>query len=550
MQSQPPAGTLYDQGVAEACNNRGFVLEGLGRLKDALASYEEAISLSPNFALAYNSRGRVLRSLERFGESLASLDTAIALDPNLARAHCNRGLALNDLKRHQEALASLDAAIALDPNLWQAHNGRGTVFRELKRFEDALASADAAIALDPSLAPPHNLKGSVLRDLERYRDALASLDTAIALDPALAIAHLNRGIVLTLASRHEDALASYDAATALEPDLAMAHWNKGLYLLSIGQFLRGWRLYEWRHKLAGRARQARRFDRPLWLGDQSLRQRTILLHCEQGYGDTLQFCRYAQIVKSLGARVILEVPAPLLALLGGLAGVDHAVAEGAELPDFDYHCPLMSLPLAFKTELTTIPRVIPYIFADPQKSTHWRARLGEGRRPRVGLVWNGGFRPDQPEVWAVNEKRNISFQQIAGLNLPDVDFFSLQKGEPSESELQKQKPLYWAEHNFYNLTAELNDFSDTAALVDNLDLVISVDTSTAHLAGAMGKPVWILNRFDSCWRWLHGRSDSPWYPSARLYQQPRAGDWASVIEEGRRDLADWASKTGASPSPL
>jgi hypothetical protein len=254
-------------------------------------------------------------------------------------------------------------------------------------------------------------------------------------------------------------------------------------------------------------------------------------------GDTIQFCRYATLVAQLGATVLLEVQSPLLELLSGLEGVCQVVAEGETVPPFDYHCPLMSLPLAFRTTIGTIPAHIPYIIAEPSKAAYWQTKLGEHHKPRVGLVWSGGFRPNHPEIWEINERRNIPLELIARINLPEFDFYSLQKGDPAESELLLREQEVWPETNLFNFAHELNDFSDTAALIENMDLVISVDTSSAHLAAAMGKPVWILNRYDNCWRWLLDRDDSPWYPTVKLYRQQRLGDWVSVLEQVRTDVS-------------
>jgi hypothetical protein len=274
----------------------------------------------------------------------------------------------------------------------------------------------------------------------------------------------------------------------------------------------------------------------LWLGEQSLVGKTILLHAEQGLGDTLQFCRYAPLVAQLGATVILEVQRPLFKLLQNLEGVSQLVAMGDPLPAFDYQCPLLSLPLAFNTGIESIPNQVTYITALPIQEEYWKTKLQAHQKLKVGLVWSGGFRPNHPELWSLNARRNIPLAQIAKINIPGVNFYSLQKGEPAESELLQSGNQYWDSSNFYNFVGELHDFSDTAALIANLDLIISVDTSTAHLAAAMGKPVWLLNRFDAEWRWLLDRKDSPWYPTMTLYQQERMGDWGSVIERVRRDL--------------
>jgi hypothetical protein len=308
--------------------------------------------------------------------------------------------------------------------------------------------------------------------------------------------------------------------------------------LLLGNFKDGWQGYEWRWKNEStlRLQSKRSFPQPLWLGEQSLIDKTILLHAEQGLGDTIQFCRYVPLVAKMGAKVILEVQRPLLKLLENLEGVSQIVAVGDPLPTFDYQCPLMSLPLAFKTEIESIPSNVPYIKAPPIQEDDWKIKLQAHQKLKVGLVWNGGFRPNHPELWSLNARRNIPLAKIAQLNIPGVNFYSLQKGEPAESELVQSGNQYWDPSNFYNFVSELNDFSDTAALIANLDLIISVDTSTAHLAAAMGKPVWLLNRFDTCWRWLLDRKDSPWYPTLTLYQQEKMGDWESVLERVREDL--------------
>jgi hypothetical protein len=335
-------------------------------------------------------------------------------------------------------------------------------------------------------------------------------------------------------------------------------------LLMAGDYRTGWAAYEWRWRTANAKLQPRVFQQPLWLGAEPLSDRTILLHVEQGLGDTLQFSRYIPLLVERGARVILVVPPPLLRLMQesfqGLWRYSvqdaaqesaHAIAQGAAaptsaavevlaagrpLPDFDYHCPLMSLPLAFATDLTTIPQSHPYLVADPDRAEVWGQRLGPRHRLRVGLVWSGGARPDQPELRLVNERRNLPPSKLEPLATVTADFYSLQKGEPAVGEFKRQLADGWNGPMMNDFTDELNDFADTAALIANLDLVISVDTSTAHLAAAMGKPVWILNRFDTCWRWMLDRRDSPWYPTITLYRQTRPGVWDDVIESVRTDL--------------
>ncbi len=276
---------------------------------------------------------------------------------------------------------------------------------------------------------------------------------------------------------------------------------------------------------------AKPFAQPSWLGDEPLSGKTVLLHHEQGLGDTLQFCRYASLVAQAGARVVLAVPRPLAALLRGQEVVSAVIEPGAVLPAFDLHCPMMSLPLAFKTTLATIPFADRYLTADEEKRAYWDQSLGARIRPRVGLVWNGGFRANQPEAWAVNERRNMPVRHLAALKGLDCQFISLQKGDPAEVEFKQLQQQGWDGPDIVNRVDELKDFSDTAALIASLDLVIAVDTSVAHLAGALGKPVWMLNRFDSCWRWLVDRQDSPWYQSMRIFNQTSPGDWDGVMRQ-------------------
>ena len=249
----------------------------------------------------------------------------------------------------------------------------------------------------------------------------------------------------------------------------------------------------------------------------------------------LQFCRYAKLAKEIGAKVILGVEKPLVRLLSTLDGVDTIIGAGDKIPDFDYHIPLMSLPYAFKTRMDNIPHGI-YLNAKPEWIAQFTPKLSQYKKKRVGLVWSGGFRPDQPEVWAVNERRNIALSKLLPLKLDNVDYFSLQKGEEPEKELDNC--LGWKD--MINFTGDLNDFADTAGLIAHLDLVIAVDTSTAHLAAAMGKEVWMMNRFDTCWRWMINRTDSPWYPTIKIYNQPKLGDWESVVENIKKDLIEWS----------
>ena len=374
-------------------------------------------------------------------------------------------------------------------------------------------------------------------EFNSFDEALASYDKTIELKPDYADAYSNRGIALSNLKRYAEALESYDKAIKLKPDLTDSYLNKSLILLLLQDFKNGWQAYEWRWK-SKQKKSNRDFVQPLWLGVESLLNQTILIHAEQGLGDTIQFCRYAALVKKLGARVLLEVPKSLMVLLKDLEGVDILLEQGKPLPDFDFHCPLLSLPLAFKTELQTIPFPKSYLKADQNKINQWQKRLNLNGF-KVGLVWSGGFRAIETESSSIFERRNIPLKILAQkLNSIKVNYFSLQKGDPAESEIRGHETEYWPSGNFFNFADELLDFSDTAALISNMDLVIAVDTSTAHLAGALGKPTWILNRFDSCWRWMLDRDDSPWYESVKLYRQDEDRQWAPVLQRVARDLKE------------
>jgi len=521
----------------------GHAQLALRRFEAAVASYDRAIALESGLADAYIHRGNALIELGRHAAAVESYDKALAVRAHGADIHHNRGLALCAVRRHEAALASYNQAIAIDPHHAEAYFSRANVLQELQRLDAALSSYDQAIALRPDHAMAHSNRGNVLSELRRFDAALAGYDAAISLQSDYADAHCNRGNLLADLRRFGDALQSFDRAVAAAPGYAHAYFSRSLVRLLLGDFENGWRDFEWRWQSehSATSREKRIFSQPLWLGGESLRGKTLLLHCEQGLGDTIQFCRYAELVADLGARVIFEAPAALASLLESLRGVAQWVVRGAPLPPFDYHCPLLSLPLALRTTLQSVPAQVPYLRSGPERVRHWQDRLGARTRPRVGLVWSGGIRPPQLQPWsAVNKHRNIPLAKLAPLEDCGVELYSLQKGQPAESELAelaaKGGPA------IVDYSSELHDFADTAALMQQLDLIISVDTSTAHLAGALGRPVWILNRFDTCWRWLLDRSDSPWYPTARLYRQESGGDWDGVVARVRRDLAAFAGQ--------
>jgi tetratricopeptide (TPR) repeat protein len=528
----PCFSTLFDRALHAAQTKN---------LAAAVELFDAAIRLESSNAAAHCNRGTVLLELNELPAALASYDRAIALKADYAVAYSNRGNVLRKLKRWDEALASYDRATAINPLHAEVHCNRGNVLKEVGRLEAALVSYNEAIRINSSLADAYSNRGTVQRILEQFDEALASYDRAIAINPRLAEAHCNRGLLLHDLGRHPAALQSFGHAIAIKPDFAEAHTNRSMTLLALGDYASGWLEYEWRWRTELYSREERHFGRPLWLGKESLAGKTILLHGEQGFGDMLQFCRYASLLAKLGAAVILEVPGPLKSLLASTDGVTRCIVPKDTLPEFDYHCPLMSLPLAFNSTLSNLPAHIPYLHASPEKTLRWQEKLGARRKPRIGLVWSGGVRPHQPHLWHVNRRRNIPLAQLAALLRPDMEFYSLQKGELAEAELAEFAAKNAHGPQLITMVDELLDFSDTAALVANLDLVVTVDTAMAHLAAALGKPVWILNRFDACWRWLVDRSDSPWYPTAKLYRQHRSGDWEGVLRQVAEDLSQIAA---------
>ena len=522
----------YDQaialkpGLAAAYNNRGNALQNLKRFDEAIASYDQAIALRPDFASAHNCRGSVLQELGRHGEALASYDRALGLQPNDAAAHYNRGNVLQDLGRYEEAVSSYDRAIALRPDLERAFFNRGNALQNLKRFAEAMVSYDHAIALRPDYAEAFCNRGGALLELRRHEEAIASCDRAIALRPDLASAFSNRGAALLELRRHEEAIASYDRAIAARPDNADAHFNQAVCRLLLGDFERGWEQSEWRWETQQARHSKRRFKQPLWIGKSEIAGKTILLYAEQGFGDAIQFCRYVPLVAERGARVILSIREPLRELMTCLVGKTQIATPGSVLPDFDVHCPLLSLPLAFGTRLETIPSAVPYLRAPSHGVIDWNTRLGPKHRPRIGLAWSGS--PTHKN----DSNRSIPLASLLSLLDMDATFVSLQKDVKPEDAL-----ILSERTDLLHFGDDLQDFSDTAALIANMDLVISIDTSVAHLAGALAKPLWVMLPFTPDWRWLLDRDDSPWYPTARLFRQDSTRSWEGVITRVKAALA-------------
>ncbi len=536
-------------GFVDALYNQGTVFYNLEHHADAVASFDRLLALRPSHPDALLNRGNALLGLGRVEDGLASYHAVLALVPNHRDININIGTALQRLDRHAEALASFDAAIALTPDHSVAHNSRGNALTALNRLAEALTAYDRAVALDPMHAEAHYNQANVLQKLDRLQEAVAGYNRALALRPDFPEAWLNRGGALQRMGRHAAAIADFARVQTLRPDYADGHWDESLSRLALGDYQAGWRKYEWRWNAADLRPFRRDFAAPLWLGETDLAGRTLLVHAEQGFGDTLQFCRYLTLLPPT-ARILFEVQRPLLRLmatlprtitlipqgifLGSPVGIPQRIAHGDALPPFDLHCPLLSLPLACGTTLETIPRNIPYLIAEQALVQRWRGRLADLPGLHVGICWAGDPRHHLPGANAVDRRRSTALASWAPLAaLPGISLVSLQKGPPAGQLAHKPDRM-----TIHDWTDELDDFADTAALIEALDLVITVDTATAHLAGALGKPVWILNRNDACWRWLTGRDDSPWYPTATLFRQPRPGDWNAVFAEVTEALLD------------
>ena len=520
--------------LAEVYSNRGIVFNEIKKYQEALQEYDKAIAMKANLASAYSNRGIALSELNRLDEALSSYTRAIEINPYDSEAYSNRGITLNELKKFDEALADYDRAIEINPSFAEAYSNRGNTLKELNRLDDALASYDLAIQINPLFAEAYSYRGIALTEQKRIDEALASFDRVIEIKPDSAEAFYNRGVNLEQSQRYEQALSSYQRAIEIDPDYASAHWNKSLIFLLLGEFSFGLKLYEWRWKVARLGLIKRSFPKPLWLGNENIQNKTILLHAEQGLGDTIQFCRYAKLVKELGARVLFEVPKSLLDLLNGLEGVDEFIESGKEIPAFDYHCPLLSLPLAFNTNLSNIPSHRAYLKSDPIKINHWQKKLGDKKKLRIGVVWSSvsSFKGDKNRSMRLEEFIQCipleKYQVVClqkDIKIEDKDYFQLLSGQ------------------IYSYGTDLKDFADTAALAKCVDLVVSTCTSVPHMSAALGVPTWVLLSCLPDWRWLLERDDSPWYPSIKIYRQSSLGDWQSVMRRVRRDLIEYSKKS-------
>ena len=481
-------------------------------------------------AAAAVHNGNELFRLGRFEDAVAAFDTALRIDPGNRDALYNRGNALFNLRCFADALAGYDEVLRLHSGDAKAHNNRGNALRELGRLQEALDSYDRALQSVPDDADHH---GAVLQTSGRLEEAFNGDDRARTIATLC-----NRAVVLTDLRRPADALETYARVLALKPDHADAHVDAALCRLLAGDFQNGWADYEWRWRIPAFQSDLAKFAAPLWHGTEPLQGKTILLWCEQGLGDSIQFCRFATRVAAQGAEILLWTHAPLQTLMTSLEGVDTVLRAGDRVPATDFHCPLLSLPLALGTRLDSIPADSPYLHADPERIAQWGTRLGPRQHPRIGLAWSGN--PDHRG----DRNRSIALEKFLAIADGPFEFVCLQKHvrDPDRTFL-RQRP------DIRVFCDDLADFDDTAALVQHMDLVITVDTAVAHLAGALGRPVWTLLSFTSEWRWLLDRTDSPWYPTMRLFRQPQPGDWQSMFHAVQQALAATAFPATAAEVP-
>jgi tetratricopeptide (TPR) repeat protein len=549
--------------LAEAHFNRANLLRRAGRYQDALDGYDRALALRPRWAAVHLNRGALLAERGQAGAAVAAYREATRIEPQNNRAWSNLGNALSALGRHQEAIAALRTALRLAPesaiglfNLGNALTAAGKPveatqsfmaalvqqpdmaeaavnlaarLRQLGQPDAALQAAQVAVNAAPALPQAQLALASAQYDLGYFVAAEASLRAALALSPGWALALANLGLVLSAQGQLDEALRAYDDAIVHAPDEAQALFGRANCLLAMGDFARGWPAFTARRKMPETDRRV--FSQPVWQGEAA-EGRTLLVHAEQGFGDTLQFVRFAPLVAGRsGAQVILEVQPELVRLLRNLPGVARVMPRGARLPPFDLHVAMMDLACVFSPELAAMA---PYIATDPALVAAHPLPPAPGGL-RVGLVWAGQSRPDQPHAFAMDRRRSLQLQDFAALapicRDAGISLVSLQYGKPAD---QLKAPPACLE--IIDGLRGISDFAGTAAILAQLDLVIAVDTSTAHLAAAMGREVWLLSRFDACWRWMRDRSDSPWYPTLTVFRQARPNDWRGPIEAVCRRL--------------
>lgn len=511
-------------------SNLGEALRALGDLEAAVKSYRRALDLDPRHAEAHGNLGAALEAQGVLDEAIRHYRRALQINPNLPEARANLGNVLMDQGRLDEAIAEYRAAVAARPDFAEAHNNLGNALKRAGALADAEAAFARALALAPLDPLSHCNLGTVYQAQGRLDEAFQCYRRALDLDPDFAEAHANIGSAHFESGNFDAATEETERALALDPGLTRAHLNRALLHLIQGELEEGWREFEWRWKWP--ESRPRSFPKPLWDGGD-LAGRSILIHAEQGLGATVMFLRYVPLVAARGGTVILDVQRPLRGLAARLPGVARLVEDAGRLPRFDCQLPVLSLPKVFATSLATVPATVPYLSVDPERIALWRQRIG-ARGFRVGIAWQGnpGYGRDRDRSIPVTHY--VPLAQVPGVRL-----ISLQQQHGLD------QLAAWPKDVALETPAGVDaaDYSDTAAAMMNLDLVITSDTSIAHVAGALGRPVWVALGYVPDWRWLLGRDDSPWYPTLRLFRQPTRGDWQTVFARLRAELTRRVAET-------
>jgi tetratricopeptide (TPR) repeat protein/ADP-heptose:LPS heptosyltransferase len=516
--------------TAEYLQHLGDALLHLKRYEEALKAFDKAIQFQPESAELWRSLGNALLQLNRDNEALLSYQRALQFEPRDFEAASKGGVLLHRQGRWEEALACFNICEALRPNYVPILNLRAIAHRGVGNYQAYLSDSLRAHKLDPTNPESCNNIGEAMVSLRREEEAIAWYDKALALLPDNATILTNKAQAISQLQRLDEAAAIYSRVRTIAPDHAMAEWNLALLKLLTGDFAAGWAGREARWKIPAFSASYPRLQQPMWRGEEPVAAKTILVHVDEGLGDTIQFVRYLPMLAARGARVILVVADELQPLLSGIAGVAQCLPLSAgQLPSFDIHCPLSNLPLIFRTTLDTIPAGTSYLpNPSAERLQAWETRLGQRNRPRVGLVWSGSIKHRN------DQNRSIPLQMLTRILDLDATFVSLQKDpRPADKAILAERP------DVVDLTAHLTDFIETAALLHCLDLIVTVDTSVAHLAGAMGRPTWVMLPYLPDYRWLLDREDSPWYPTMRLFRQDAARDYAPVLDRIRAELASF-----------
>ncbi|MFM9912420.1 MAG: tetratricopeptide repeat protein [Methylophilaceae bacterium] len=550
----------------DATQQLAVALNGCGKPHEALVYYRRALKAEPDNPLALNQCASILIGLDRPEEAEEYVQQALKVSPENAASlmHLGRiallqdkpaaaedlfnkslqhsaddvnclnwlGLAQLQQDKYADAQRALQKAVTLDPDLAQAHNNLGLAQHRQGELSNAVASFKSALSIDESYVSAKINLANSLRILGQHDAACETLQSVLATHPQSTEALNNLATVYQDMGQTHQALSCLEQASRINPSLPHVKWNTALAQLLLGDYLNGWANFESRWEGCSNLKNA--YQKPLntaWRGED-LSNKTLLLWAEQGFGDTLQFVRFVENLLKLGAKIILEVQKELVGLLQNTFKTTTVIASGETIPAYDYHCPMMSLPFHLGITLENPSNSTPYLMADKKKTAYWRKKLNSTQGKKVGLVWAGSSRGSNIELVVIDARRSLKLSALADiLGILGYSFFSLQKGEHS-----KQIRELGLNDQLIDFSEEWTDFEDTAAFIANLDMVISVDTAVAHLAGALGKETWLLNRHDTCWRWLADRNDSPWYPTLRLFRQPKLGDWDTVISNVAKAL--------------